>query len=110
MKALTYNPTGIDQNGTIKIKCPAGHTHHINTQAPNSSGAIWGFNGDFEKPTFTPSINEHVGKYVAGFENIDDEYGISYICHFIVTDGKIYFCGDCTHEFVNQTMDLLDID
>lgn len=115
MKALRYNPSGIDTAGIVKIKCPAGHTHYINTKEKNSSGAIWTFNGNYEKPTFTPSINEKTGKYASGCELSGTEEWLeeleksSYICHFIVTDGKITFCGDCTHSFKGQTLDLLDI-
>ena len=30
-------------------------------------------------------------------------------CHLFVTDGKIIYCGDCTHELSGQTVDLPNI-
>lgn len=55
----------------------------------------WEFNGDMEKPTFSPSmlVNGH-----------DPEER----CHSFVTDGKIRFLDDCgtEHELRGQTVDL----
>jgi len=95
-----------EDKGTIKIKCPAGHLHFINTKVPNQLNAQWSFNGDFEKPTFSPSIREKTGYYVNP-ESADK--GSSHICHFTVTEGKIHFYDDCTHELKNQTLDLLEL-
>jgi hypothetical protein len=30
-------------------------------------------------------------------------------CHSIITDGKIQFCGDCTHALAGKIVDLPDI-
>jgi hypothetical protein len=43
----------------------------------------WMFNGNYEKPTFTPSI--HVGKLTSDS------------CHFFVRDGMIEYLPDCHH-------------
>lgn len=57
----------------------------------------WSFNGDFDHPTFNPSI---LVTYVAsGTET-------SRRCHSYVRDGKIQFLGDCTHHLAGQTVDL----
>ena len=32
----------------------------------------------------------------------------SRICHHFVTEGKIQFCGDCTHALRGQTVELPD--
>ena len=98
--------------GVIAIFCPGCKSlHHIYTVMPTSSGAKWGFNGDFEKPTFTPSLLIYTGKYVHGHEDYDDEgLGLSSICHSFITDGKIQFLADCTHELKNQTVELPDYD
>jgi hypothetical protein len=95
-------------SGTYKIKCPAGHNHYINTKSPNGQGAIWHFNGDLEKPTFTPSINETTGYYVD--PSLEKTKSYSYHCHFVVTDGNIFFCIDCSHDLKNQTMELPDLE
>ena len=88
--------------GWYIINCPACGEHTIAVFIPFSNGAKWSFNGDFEKPTFSPSINIHYGAS-------DDGEIKERRCHFFVADGKITFCGDCTHKFANQTLDLLDV-
>jgi len=81
--------------------CPACKSaHHCDNR--------WGFNGDLERPTFTGSILVHEVKVedpAPGFEN----WRIPR-CHSHVTDGKISFGNDCTHEMAGQTMDLPDWD
>lgn len=85
--------------------CPGcNNGHEINIVHPNSSGAKWSFNGNMERPTFTPSINLKWGKF-AGQK--DTECGG--VCHYFITDGRIQFCGDCTHALAGQTVDLPDI-
>ena len=95
--------------GVVAIFCPGCKTtHHIYTKMPTSNGAVWGFNGDFEKPTFTPSLLVRTGKCIPGNENWDDEGYAEFNtrCHSFITDGRIQFLSDCTHELVGQTVDL----
>lgn len=90
MKVMQYN----DNDGKIKghmIFCPAcknGHGFDIHR---------WQFNGDFEKPTFTPSMLVTSSK---------PENPNFYICHSFVTDGKIRFLDDCTHDLKGKTLEL----
>ncbi len=58
----------------------------------------WSFNGDFEKPTFTPSML--VNANMPGATR----------SHFFVTDGKIQYLADCDHELAGQTVDMVDLD
>lgn len=71
----------------------------------------WGFNGDFEKPTFSPSVkvtgkrritDEEYDRIRAG-EKIDIP---DMCCHSFVRDGQIEFLSDCTHEFAGKTVPL----
>jgi len=57
----------------------------------------WTFNGDFEKPTFTPSM----------LVNKDEPNGR---CHSFVTDGKIQYLSDCFHQYAGKTLELEDWD
>jgi hypothetical protein len=82
----------------------------------------WTFNGDFEKPTFSPSIlvkgTEMTEKGTADYEawsaagypdrNGEPFESVPTICHSFVTDGKIQFLNDCTHELAGQTVALKD--
>ena len=57
----------------------------------------WNFNGDMEKPTFTPSL------LVTGYLNAENPDGV---CHSFITDGKIQYLSDCTHKLAGQTIEL----
>jgi len=56
---------------------------------------VWSWNQDTERPTLKPSIRTRAGDQV---------------CHSFVTDGKVKFLNDCTHEFAGQTVDLLEVE
>lgn len=102
-----------EKHGTYMFKCPAGHNHYINTKVQNHVNAQWDFNGDLDNPTFHPSVNERSGSYVDQNYKDDHEfhgYGQSYQCHFIITEGKIHFQADCSHELRGQVLDLPDIE
>lgn len=63
-------------------------------------GKSWDFNGNYELPTFHPSIltwSTHKGVEINR-------------CHSFVRDGKIQFLGDCHHGMKNTTVDLPDVD
>lgn len=97
-------------------KCP----HRIQHGA--GSGPRWGWNGDLEKPTFTPSVLVREGHYASAAkpggscwctynaEQIakgEEPSGFRcQICHAFVTDGRIQFLGDCTHELAGLTVEL----
>jgi hypothetical protein len=78
--------------------CPGcGHQHCFYTCPPPHD---WKWNGDYDKPTVTPSIRNSV-------KNDKGEWVTS--CHLIITDGKIEYCGDCIHDLKGQTIDMVDI-
>lgn len=91
--------------------CPACEEMH---PLPDS----WNFqNKDLDKPTFTPSFmhsglkrNMVDGKWVGEGRNawLYDAQGksIPEICHYILTDGILNFCSDCTHSFAGQSVPL----
>lgn len=112
----------------VRIDCPAGHSHVLPVnwcpagmeQSPHSRDHRWGFNGDLDRPTFTPSILVRTGHHCGGayaaqcWCNIADRIpgqendpSMCYLCHSFVTDGRIQFLGDCTHALAGQTVDLL---
>lgn len=75
--------------------CPGCDEVHGYMIASPDGGPVWQFNGDFDKPTFTPSMlrsSPHRDR----------------VCHYFITDGKIQFCGDSTHHLSGQTVDLPD--
>lgn len=73
--------------------CPACKSlHGYAVDKPFENGAQWKWNGDVEKPTFTPSMNINAGT--------------KYTCHYFLTDGKIQYLSDCGHALAGQTIDL----
>jgi len=71
--------------------CPGCKCHH------SYDIKRWKFNGDFEKPTFTPSLLIWASRPEVR-------------CHLFVTDGKIRFLNDCFHEYAGKTVEMWDAD
>ena len=90
-KEVTHNP------GHFMFDCPGCHmAHEINTNTGNNE-PVWGFNFDMEKPTVTPFIRVRW-----------PERGVEKTCHSYVTNGRIEFLSDCTHELAGKTVELPD--
>lgn len=98
------------EGGRVMFFCPGCKTGH-QVRVDPAFGPVWGFNGNGDAPTFTPSV------LCSGTEPITDEEHARImggekvtprpkICHSFVTDGRIQFLGDCTHALAGQTVDL----
>lgn len=83
--------------GRVQFRCPGCGWLHVLNIDPEKARPRWTFNGDVERPTITPSINATV-------ERLADPAPKR--CHSFVTDGRIRFLDDCTHELAGQTVDL----
>jgi hypothetical protein len=84
----------------------------------------WQFNHSFESPTFSPSVlvksTKLTDKGLAdleawekeGYPNRNGEPfdNVPTVCHSFVSDGKIQYLNDCTHELAGKTVELLDED
>lgn len=84
----------------------------------------WSFNGDFNNPTFSPSIlvrgtrmtakgeSEYEEWCKAGYPNIGEKPfdRIQTVCHSFVNDGRMQYLNDCTHFLAGQTVELFDED
>ena len=91
MKLQRYEP----KRGGVSYMfwCPGCETHHSYDVREDGGRPNWRFNGDMERPTFTPSLH------------YPDR-----VCHLFLTDGRIQFLGDCTHKLAGQTVDLPELD
>lgn len=83
-------------NGKLRIAtdgylayCPACEGYHLFDKR-------WTFNGNFDKPSFTPSMHVNAGQ--------------SDSCHSFLTDGKWHYCSDSKHDFAGQTVEMEDED
>ena len=86
----------------VRWNCPGCNEPHV---VPTHGASPWGFNGDLERPTLTPSILCHP----AGRLNENGSVRQTPLCHSFVRDGRIQFLGDCTHPLAGQTVDLPEI-
>ena len=105
------------EGGSVLFFCPGCKTaHQVRVSSPQSN---WGYNGNPDTPTFTPSILVRSGHYASGggpgncycnwSERFPDREPMPYKCiqcHSFVTDGQIQFLSDCTHELAGQTVPL----
>ena len=86
----------------VAFYCPGCKTNHGvwiegSTKNPMNE-CTWTFNGDFDKPTFVPSILvrwSHENK--------------TNVCHSYVKGGMIQFLDDCTHDLKGQTVELPEL-
>lgn len=110
MEGPQVTRVGPAEGNQVHFWCPGCDEVHGITYAGN---ALWTWNGDFERPTFSPSI------LVRGNQWPKDEYpeyykpthatvapGDDTVCHSFVTDGRIQFLADSTHHLAGQTVDL----
>jgi hypothetical protein len=92
------------QNNGLMFYCPGCHSSHAIYHGIGN-GPRWTWNGDVDRPTFTPSIKVTCPANPDADEDFK-EWRTERICHSYVTDGQIQFLSDCTHELVNQTVSL----
>lgn len=98
--------------GTIyQFECPGCGINHGFTCRETGPGPSWDFDGDLDRPTFSPSL------LVSGVRPITDEEQAviragrhvepqPFTCHSFVRAGRIEFLGDCTHHLAGRTVDL----
>ena len=83
------------------------------------SGPRWGWNGDVEKPTFTPSVLAQWDQWEPS-PTTDDlsekikrgeikQVQVHKVCHTFITDGRVQFLNDCTHQYAGQILELPDL-
>lgn len=104
----------LGSNGTLPGRrvafwCPGcDEAHSVTVEAPNG----WGWNGDLERPTFTPSVLVGGVQWEAdsGFHRPTHTVGAGMprVCHSYVADGRIRFLTDSTHGLGGKTVDLPD--
>lgn len=100
-------------DGGFTYLCPCGDLHHVT--------GLWSFNGNMDRPTFSPSVLVRAGHYCPGAQPDDcwctynakhpeDQAPFTcYLCHSFVTDGQVQFLSDCSHKLAGQTVPLPDI-
>lgn len=106
------------EGGGLMFWCPGcDGAHQVKVGA--GDGPRWGYNGNPDKPTFSPSIllrSEQWQPPVTD-ENYEEwkrapwqQTKVQTVCHSFVVDGNIQFLGDCTHAMAGKTVPLPDFD
>ena len=102
------------QDNMLLFWCPGCDGAHGITVG-EGSGPRWSWNGNVDKPTFTPSILVRSQTWTppVNAENHAEwqrapwpQTNVATVCHSFVTDGRIQFLNDCTHALAGQTVDL----
>lgn len=96
-------------NAYVRIHCPGCDSEHM-CRVSGEGRPRWGFNGNFDAPTLTPSILVTYNGPDAGQLDEDGDRAPPAVCHSYVTDGKIEFLGDSTHALAGQTVPLPDLE
>lgn len=62
----------------------------------------WAWNGDYEKPTVSPSI---LWRGAAAADSGTSEG----VCHLFIEGGQIRYLSDCTHSLAGQTVPMWEL-
>jgi len=115
MAALSKKLRSAEGN-RLHFWCPGCNEIH-GVQHGAGAPPRWGWNGDADKPTFTPSVLVRSNRWdpPVTADNLGEwerspwpQSQVVRICHSFVVDGRIQFLGDCTHALAGQTVDLPD--
>ena len=107
------------EGGRLSFWCPGCDESHA-IQVGAGPGPRWGWDGNIERPTFTPSVLVTTGHYVQGYDGggcwctfyrehppaPGERVFACGQCHSFVRNGRIEFQADCTHALAGQTVDL----
>jgi hypothetical protein len=82
---------------TLIFWCPGCKmTHPYRVRTPNGRRPSWNFNGDGNRPTFTPSLLVYNCTPTGN-------------CHLLVTEGQIAYCNDSAHDLAGKTVAMVPI-
>jgi Family of unknown function (DUF6527) len=73
--------------------CDCGHVFYVR------GALVWEFNGDMDRPTFTPSL-------LNTCPNHPDP--ALRRCHLQLTKGQLHYYSDCSHALAGQVVALVD--
>jgi len=96
------------QGGMLYHWCPGCDELHGFRVEPGQ-GPVWQFDGDYERPTVSPSI-----LCFTTYDDADDPQPLPNgqrrtLCHYFIKGGMIEFCGDSPHALAGKTVPLPDL-
>jgi hypothetical protein len=81
--------------------CDAAHAFNISSTT-NIDVPIWQWDGNEEKPTFSPS-------YMVVWKGYEDGSAVTKVCHSFLRNGVWEFLTDCTHELAGQHVPMVPL-
>lgn len=94
---------GSDTTAGIAHWCPGCKSPHV---IYTKGKVTWTWDGNVDAPTCTPSVRN--------FTTYDKEHNPlpagqeRTLCHYVLTNGILNYCGDCEHELSGQSAPLPD--
>jgi hypothetical protein len=108
-----------ESDAAVGFYCPGCRSLHVLYVKPfMPARPVWGFNGDGDSPTFTPSVLISSNRWTPEVtpENFRrwqkkpwSQTQVPYVCHSFIAAGRIEFLSDSTHHLAGQTVDLPDM-
>ncbi|MFN3585205.1 DUF6527 family protein [Phenylobacterium sp.] len=94
--------------------------HSVIIERADAGRPCWGYNGNADAPTFTPSVLVTSGHYMPGHDPSKscwcrpspdgEDWGFKCRrCHTFIRNGMVEFLSDCTHALAGQTLPLPDL-
>jgi hypothetical protein len=90
-------------HGKHWFHCPACDAPH----AVPVGGEGWVKSGTPDKPTLHPSVKV-TSHEIAYKDDGSLDTPIKTTCHFWLRAGRFNYCGDCTHEFSNESIPMVE--
>lgn len=98
MRLKPLNVPASDEIRGYAFYCPGCENVHVYYVRGQTT---WEFSGSIESPTFTPSLLNTCPQHPDPKQRR---------CHLFLTDGKLVFCGDCSHDLAGKTVELPEYD
>ncbi|MDR3496239.1 MAG: DUF6527 family protein [Ancalomicrobiaceae bacterium] len=92
------------EGGYVAFFCPGCDEGHM-MRIGDGPSPRWSFNGNAEKPTFSPSVLVFLPERI---DRNGNHHPQKTLCHSFVRDGRIEFLSDSAHGLAGQTVDLPD--
>jgi hypothetical protein len=105
------------EGGRLMYWCQGCELLH-SVQIGQGPGPRWGFNGNFDKPTFEPSVLTQWDEAVppVNADNLAQwraapwpQHKEHRVCHTFIREGMVQFLGDCTHALAGQTVPMAEL-
>ena len=108
MKVLHECSFDVEEKETgFSFWCPGCESYH---GIPVTGPKAWGWNGNEESPTFSPSILVTMGPLCDPVTHLAIPGAPDRVCHSFIINGNWQFLGDCWHDLKGQIVPMVEWD